>query len=218
MAKPSKPRKAQQQPRRSASGRGLLAGVVLAAVAALLGLRGRLAGVAERPSLVRTPCSRRDYKPAVPGCSPTGDACGRLVLDGFASTAELAGLRAIAARGMALGGGDGGPTILDLQSGALSWRDKFIDVWAAFNASGVLVDASVGWRSAHTAEALQLLSARQQLRGAVHTHVFTPRFGRHAALHDARRRRVRRRRAADPVASRDYLQLALALAPPLSRT
>jgi len=155
MARPSKPRKAQQQPRRSASGRGLLAGVVLAAVAALLGLRGRLAGVAERPSLVRTTCSRRDYKPAVPGCSPTGDACGRLVLDGFASAEELAGLRAIAARGMALGGGDGGPTILDLQSGALSWRDKFIDVWAAFNASGVLVDASVGWRSAHTAEALQ---------------------------------------------------------------
>ena len=54
----------------------------------------------------------------------------------FASTAELAGLRAIAARGMALGGGDGGPTILDLQSGALSWRDKFIDVWSAFNATG----------------------------------------------------------------------------------
>ena len=34
-----------------------------------------------------------------------------------------------------MGGGAGGPTILDLQSGALSLQDKFIDVWVAFNMS-----------------------------------------------------------------------------------
>ena len=46
--------------------------------------------------------------------------CGRLVLDDFVSASELAGLQHIAKKGMALGGGTGGPTILDLQSGALS--------------------------------------------------------------------------------------------------
>ena len=34
-----------------------------------------------------------------------------------------------------LGGGAGGPTILDLQSGALSYGDKFVDVWSLFNAT-----------------------------------------------------------------------------------
>jgi type I restriction enzyme R subunit len=57
-------------------------------------------------------------------------------VDGFASDAEVSALRAIADRGMALGGGSGGPTILDLQSGALSFEDKFIDVWYALNVTG----------------------------------------------------------------------------------
>ena len=73
---------------------------------------------------------------AVPGCSPTGRTCGHLVVEEFASEAEVEALREIAARGMQLGGGAGGPTILDLQSGALSYKDKFIDVWTAFNATG----------------------------------------------------------------------------------
>ena len=72
---------------------------------------------------------------AVPGCSPTGKQCGHIVVDNFASAAEVEALRGIADRGMALGGGAGGPTILDLQSGALSYQDKFIDVWTAFNAT-----------------------------------------------------------------------------------
>ena len=42
---------------------------------------------------------------------------------------------ALARAGMSMGGGAGGPTILDLQSGALSFEDKFIDVWVAFNLS-----------------------------------------------------------------------------------
>lgn len=72
---------------------------------------------------------------AVPHCSPTGKACGRIVIENFATPGEVDALRALADRGMALGGGAGGPTILDLQSGALSYQDKFIDVWSAFNAS-----------------------------------------------------------------------------------
>jgi hypothetical protein len=74
--------------------------------------------------------------PTVARCTPRGDECGRLVVDGFASDAEVSALRAIAGRGMALGGGSGGPTILDLQSGALSLEDKFIDVWYALNVTG----------------------------------------------------------------------------------
>lgn len=64
------------------------------------------------------------YEPNVPGCSPRGSSCGHLVVNDFASAAEVDALRSIAARGMALGGGAGGPTILDLQSGALSYGDK----------------------------------------------------------------------------------------------
>lgn len=59
--------------------------------------------------------------------------CGRLVLDDFASADEVDAMLALARRGMALGGGAGGPTILDLHSGALSRGDKFVDVWALFN-------------------------------------------------------------------------------------
>jgi len=57
-------------------------------------------------------------------------------MDGFASDAEVESLTAIAARGMAMGGGSGGPTILDLQSGALSKDDQFVDIWVLFNVTG----------------------------------------------------------------------------------
>ena len=75
------------------------------------------------------------YRPSVPGCSPRGEACGSVVVDDFATAQEVDALREIADRGMALGGGAGGPTILDLTSGALSYGDKFVDVWSVFNAT-----------------------------------------------------------------------------------
>ena len=88
-------------------------------------------------ALASAKCNMRDYRPPVSGCSPAAaDRCGRIVLDDFASADEVAALAAIAARGMRLGGGAGGPTILDLVSGALSYKDKFVDVWAAFNSTG----------------------------------------------------------------------------------
>ena len=58
-------------------------------------------------TLHRIRCSKT-YKPFVEGCSPSGDSCGHVVKDGFASTDEVAALEAIATRGMALGGGAGG--------------------------------------------------------------------------------------------------------------
>ena len=67
------------------------------------------------------------------GCGAAAARCGRMVVDNFASASEVDAMLAIAARGMALGGGAGGPTILDLQSGALSRGDKFVDVWMMFN-------------------------------------------------------------------------------------
>lgn len=96
----------------------------------------RTASVAWRAAgkMVPADCTARDYEPAVRGCSPT--TCGRLVVDNFTTPDEIASLRALAERGMALGGGAGGPTILDLQSGALSLGDKFVDVWTRFDAAG----------------------------------------------------------------------------------
>lgn len=66
-------------------------------------------------------------------CRPR--TCGHVVIGGFASADEVAALRAIADRGMAHGGGAGGPTILDLESGALSLGDKFVSVFALLNST-----------------------------------------------------------------------------------
>lgn len=108
----------------------MLTAAGVAAIALVVACRPLLR--APPPRVERTQCAASAQK-AVPSCTPRGVACGRTVIDEFASSAEVNELRAIAQRGMALGGGAGGPTILDLQSGALSYRDKFIDVWSAFN-------------------------------------------------------------------------------------
>ena len=83
----------------------------------------------------QTECHSSAPKPGAHGwvanCSPR--QCGKVVLDDFASAEEVAALRTIAARGMAMGGGSGGPTIMDMASGALSHKDQFVDMWVAFN-------------------------------------------------------------------------------------
>ena len=70
----------------------------------------------------QTECHSSAPKPGARGwvanCSPR--QCGKVVLDDFASAEETAALLAIAARGMAMGGGAGGPTIMDMASGALA--------------------------------------------------------------------------------------------------
>jgi hypothetical protein len=96
-------------------------------------LQSLFSWAARPPALQHTACS--ESYPRVPGCTPSGRSCGHLVVDNFASAVEVEALRGISARAMALGGGAGGPTILDLQSGALSYGDKFVDVWSVFNAT-----------------------------------------------------------------------------------
>eukprot|EP00047_Mylnosiga_fluctuans_P007551 m.254102 g.254102 ORF g.254102 m.254102 type:complete len:296 (-) comp18777_c0_seq1:151-1038(-) len=55
--------------------------------------------------------------------------CSRHVWDGLVPEEALDALVALATGGMALGGAAGGPTILDLHSGALSKGSQFIDVF-----------------------------------------------------------------------------------------
>lgn len=65
--------------------------------------------------------------------------CGRAVWDGVVSEEEVAALVSLAQRGMALGGAAGGPTILDLHSGALSKGARFIDVYREAAGRGAAV-------------------------------------------------------------------------------
>lgn len=107
--------------------------VVAAIVAHIWMVSSRIVHMAPGQFAAST-CHAADYKPAVRHCTPR--QCGRIVLDDFATPEETAALLAIAKRGMAMGGGAGGPTIMDMASGALSRGDKFIDMWVAFNLTG----------------------------------------------------------------------------------
>ncbi|XP_043288052.1 2-oxoglutarate and iron-dependent oxygenase domain-containing protein 3-like isoform X2 [Venturia canescens] len=62
-----------------------------------------------------------------PGCVP--ERCGRVVNDKLVSSTETDVLLKIAAAGMNLGGSDGGASILDLHSGALSKGTGFINIY-----------------------------------------------------------------------------------------
>lgn len=64
--------------------------------------------------------------------------CGRLVSDKLVSGSEADALLSIAKRGMALGGSQGGATILDLHSGALSQGKNFINIYQLNSAKEVL--------------------------------------------------------------------------------
>lgn len=69
-----------------------------------------------------------DYGTQFKKCSPK--KCGRFVMDSVVSKDEAKGLRELAEKGMSHGGGSGGATILDLHSGALSFGDKFINIYS----------------------------------------------------------------------------------------
>lgn len=75
-------------------------------------------------------CSN-DYKSEIsvyPDCVP--EKCGRVVTDKLVSSTETDILLKIATSGLGLGGSDGGASILDLHSGALSKGQGFIDIYA----------------------------------------------------------------------------------------
>jgi len=80
-------------------------------------------------SLVNIPCSKDYEREAFHGCLPS--FCGRFVSDSVVTEEEATRLQNIAKKGLSLGGSNGGASILDLHSGALSKGDSFIDVFQA---------------------------------------------------------------------------------------
>jgi len=69
----------------------------------------------------------RDELEKYPGCVP--EKCGRVVTDKLVSTTEADVLLKLAKSGLNLAGSDGGASILDLHSGALSKGKGFINVY-----------------------------------------------------------------------------------------
>ncbi|KAJ9595057.1 hypothetical protein L9F63_013654 [Diploptera punctata] len=83
-----------------------------------------------------------DYKTELekfPGCVP--QRCGRVVSDKLVSASEADALLSIAKRGMVHGGSEGGATILDLHSGALSQGKNFVNIYRLKNVKDVFKKA-----------------------------------------------------------------------------
>ncbi|XP_018881941.1 2-oxoglutarate and iron-dependent oxygenase domain-containing protein 3 isoform X2 [Gorilla gorilla gorilla] len=118
---------------------GLVAGLVLTAlllwsslgaddgVAEVLARRGEV--VAGR--FIEVPCSEDyDSHRRFEGCTPR--KCGRGVTDVVITREEAERIRSIAEKGLSLGGSDGGASILDLHSGALSVGKHFVNLYRYF--------------------------------------------------------------------------------------
>ncbi|XP_069510713.1 2-oxoglutarate and iron-dependent oxygenase domain-containing protein 3 isoform X2 [Ambystoma mexicanum] len=77
------------------------------------------------------PCSE-DYEnhKGFAGCTPT--KCGRALTDILITSVEAKTMQRLAQRGLALGGSDGGASILDLHSGALSMGANFVNMYRYF--------------------------------------------------------------------------------------
>uniref|UniRef100_A0A9J8BQ96 2-oxoglutarate and iron dependent oxygenase domain containing 3 n=1 Tax=Cyprinus carpio carpio TaxID=630221 RepID=A0A9J8BQ96_CYPCA len=81
-----------------------------------------------QPRVFTVECSE-DYKKYkfFPGCTPT--KCGRAITDSVVTLEEAQKLRRLAERGLSLAGSDGGASILDLHSGALSMGKQFVNIY-----------------------------------------------------------------------------------------
>ncbi|XP_067164611.1 2-oxoglutarate and iron-dependent oxygenase domain-containing protein 3 isoform X2 [Apteryx mantelli] len=80
---------------------------------------------------VEVPCSEDyDSHKRYEGCTPR--KCGRGVTDSVITREEAERIRRIAERGLSLGGSDGGASILDLHSGALSLGKHFVNLYRYF--------------------------------------------------------------------------------------
>ncbi|KAG9467869.1 hypothetical protein GDO78_014136 [Eleutherodactylus coqui] len=77
------------------------------------------------------PCSQ-DYgnHKQFTGCTPL--KCGRAVTDAVITHQEAKRMLRIAEAGLSLGGSDGGASILDLHSGALSMGKKFVNIYGYY--------------------------------------------------------------------------------------
>ncbi|XP_047465235.1 urotensin-2 receptor 2 isoform X2 [Mugil cephalus] len=84
--------------------------------------------VSPEPRVYTVQCSEdyENYK-RYPGCTP--QKCGRAVTDGVVTREEAQVLRRLAERGLALAGSEGGASILDLHSGALSMGKQFVNIY-----------------------------------------------------------------------------------------
>ncbi|XP_029422602.1 2-oxoglutarate and iron-dependent oxygenase domain-containing protein 3 isoform X2 [Nannospalax galili] len=80
---------------------------------------------------IEVPCSE-DYDDhrRFEGCTPR--KCGRGVTDMVITREEAERIRSIAEKGLSLGGSDGGASILDLHSGALSVGKHFVNLYRYF--------------------------------------------------------------------------------------
>uniref|UniRef100_A0A672IK90 Fe2OG dioxygenase domain-containing protein n=1 Tax=Salarias fasciatus TaxID=181472 RepID=A0A672IK90_SALFA len=87
--------------------------------------------VSPEPRVFTVQCSE-DYEnhKRYPGCTP--QKCGRAVADGVVTREEAQVLRRLAERGLALAGSEGGASILDLHSGALSMGKQFVNIYRYF--------------------------------------------------------------------------------------
>ncbi|XP_064423685.1 urotensin-2 receptor 2 [Latimeria chalumnae] len=81
--------------------------------------------------MLEVPCSE-DYEnyQKFRGCSPT--KCGRAVTDAVITREIAEKMHRVAERGLSLGGSDGGASILDLHSGALSMGKQFVNIYRYF--------------------------------------------------------------------------------------
>ncbi|XP_060885121.1 urotensin-2 receptor 2 [Labrus mixtus] len=87
--------------------------------------------VTSKPRVFPVQCSEdyENYK-RYPGCTP--QKCGRAVTDSVVTREEAQVLRRLAERGLALAGSEGGASILDLHSGALSMGKQFVNIYRYF--------------------------------------------------------------------------------------
>ncbi|XP_065708601.1 2-oxoglutarate and iron-dependent oxygenase domain-containing protein 3 isoform X2 [Patagioenas fasciata] len=84
-----------------------------------------------RDTFIEVPCSEDyDSHKRFEGCTPR--KCGRGVTDAVITREEAERIRRIAERGLSLGGSDGGASILDLHSGALSLGKHFVNLYRYF--------------------------------------------------------------------------------------
>ncbi|CAL1615219.1 unnamed protein product [Knipowitschia caucasica] len=83
------------------------------------------------PRVFPVPCSQ-DYEQhkRFPGC--TIQQCARAVTDAVVTREEAHVLRRLAERGLSLAGSEGGASILDLHSGALSMGKQFVNIYRYF--------------------------------------------------------------------------------------
>ncbi|EPY88856.1 PKHD domain-containing transmembrane protein [Camelus ferus] len=77
---------------------------------------------------IEVPCSEDyDSHRRFEGCSPR--KCGRGISDAVITRDEARRIRSVAEKGLSLGGSDGGASILDLHSGALSVGKHFVNLY-----------------------------------------------------------------------------------------